>query len=103
MMPFGKRVDVPGGRRRTERERVVLAAAALTLDRSRSVVVEDVCSSGARLRGRDLPEDGQELLVKVGSIDVMASVVWASHEVCGITFAPPLEPAGVKQLKDEGR
>jgi len=102
-MPFGRRVDVPGGRRRIERERVVLAAAAVMLDRSRSVVVEDVCSSGARLRGRDLPEDGQELLVKVGSIDVMASVAWSGQDVCGITFDPPLQPAGVKQLKDEGR
>ena len=102
-MPFGKRVDVPGGRRRNQRERVVLAEAAVTLDRICSVVVEDVCSSGARLRGRDLPSDGHELVVKVGPVDVMASVVWSRHEECGFTFDHPLEPAGVKQLKEEGR
>jgi hypothetical protein len=102
-MPFGKRVDVPGGRRRVERERVVLAAAAVTLDKTRSVVVEDVCSSGARLRGRDLPASGQELLVKVGPVDVLASVAWSERDECGITFDPPLQASGVKQLKDEGR
>jgi hypothetical protein len=102
-MAFGKRVDVPGGRRRIQREPVVLAAGAVMLDRSRSVVVEDVCSSGARLRGRDLPEQGQQLLLKVGPVDFLASVAWVRTEECGITFTPPLEPTGVIQLKEEGK
>lgn len=103
MPNFGKRVDVPGGRRRVQRDRVVLAAAAVSIGRSRSVIVQDVCSSGARLQGRDLPQTGKELIVKVGSVDAMASVAWSDGAECGITFDPPLDGNGVRAIKDEGR
>jgi len=104
MMPvFGKRVDGPGGRRRACRERVVLAGAALTLEKARSVVVEDLCSSGAKLRGRDLPKDGDELLVKVGLVEILAHVAWSARDECGIRFEQALDPGCVEQFKNEGR
>ncbi|HXH51857.1 MAG TPA: PilZ domain-containing protein [Sphingomicrobium sp.] len=103
MPTFGKRVDRPGGNRRTLREPVVLAAAALTLDRSRSVILEDLSSTGARLRGSSLPQDGDELLVKVGPIDVLASVAWTGQDECGITFDRPLDPSDIEQFKHEGQ
>lgn len=103
MMAFGKRMDLPGGRRRARREPVVLAAAAVTLDHSQSVTIEDVCSTGARLRGRGLPPDGHEMLVSVGPIKVMASVAWSANDSCGISFENVLDAAAVERIKSEGR
>ena len=103
MPTFGKRVDVPGGRRRAPRQTVVLPASAVTMAGSQSVIVENVCSSGARLRGRNLPDRGKELIIKVGNMDVFANVTWRAEEECGIAFDPPLEQADVIHLKREGR
>ena len=74
----------------------------MTLDRSRSVVVEDLSPTGARLRGKDLPQDGDELLIKVGLLTVLASVAWSSRDECGITFEHPLDPCCLDQFKHEG-
>ena len=103
MMAFGKRVDVPGGRRRRQREPVVLAAAAVTLDHAQSVTVEDVCSTGARLCGRDLPGPGRMMLMRVGPVEVMSSVAWSTRDACGITFDPPIEIPVVERIKSEGK
>lgn len=48
MPSFGKRIDGPAGRRGDKREVVALTASALTLQGSESVLVEDVCPTGAR-------------------------------------------------------
>lgn len=103
MRVFGKRIDGLGGNRRAKRERVLLAAAAVTLQGSHSVVVEDIGSTGAKLRGRGLPTTGQAMTIKVGNMDVFASVAWSKRDECGITFEPPLNPASVTQLKAEGQ
>ncbi|MBA2467598.1 MAG: hypothetical protein H0V46_08360 [Sphingomonas sp.] len=101
-MAFGKRVDGPGGRRRKERERVVLAAAAVTLDSTQPVVVDDVCPTGVRLRGRGLPKKGEDLVLKIGHVDVMGFVAWSDGAECGVTFDAALDPGSVTQLKEEG-
>lgn len=102
-MPFGKRVDVPGGRRRAPRQPVSLAASASTVGGCQSVIVENVCASGARLRGRVVPAVGKELMIKVGSMNVLGHVAWSDSEECGITFEPPLNQQEVSTLKQEGR
>lgn len=102
MPSFGKRVDVPGGRRRTIRQRVVLVGSATTMEGTRSVVLDDICATGARLRGRDLPAKGAEMIVKVGSTDIFASVAWNVKDQCGITFDTVLNQNGVQQLKEAG-
>lgn len=102
MPSFGKRVDVPGGKRRTLRERVVLVGSAVTMEGSRSIVVDDVCSTGARLRGRDLPRSGSEMIVKLGDTEFLAQVAWNKDQQCGITFDSPLDHHGVQQLKEAG-
>lgn len=103
MPDFGKRVDGPGGRRRAVREQVLLAASAITLENSQSVVVEDICARGAKLCGRNLPPVGADMLVKAGAVEVMAAVAWHERDWCGITFETPLDSEGVRLLKQEGR
>lgn len=100
---FGKRIDVPGGRRKEERQETVLAASLSTLDGSYSVLAEDVSATGARLRGHRLPPAAAEVMVRVGELEMLASIAWSTHDQCGIKFVPSLPPAGVELLRQEGR
>ena len=102
MLQFGRRVDGLGGRRRRVRQPVLLAASAMSIERSRSVLVADLSPSGAMLHGRDLPKEGTELLVAVGSRDSFARIVWRNEDACGIEFDSPLPDDRLAQLKNEG-
>ena len=86
MPSFGKRVDGVRGRRASSRQAVVLGASALSLLRSRSVIVADIAPEGAKLLGRDLPSAGAEVLIRLGSRDTFATVVWNNDDRCGVRF-----------------
>jgi hypothetical protein len=101
MAVFGKRVDVPGGQRRTIRKAVVLAASALGLRRSISVVVPDLSVNGAKLQGRDLPTPGERLLINFGQTGLFATVAWKGRDECGIVFDRQLDCRGLAQLQSE--
>jgi len=82
---------------------VILAASARSIDRSRSVVITDISSKGAKLQGRDLAARGAEVLVSAGSLDLFASVAWRENDECGVIFDGPLSEELVSKLKSEGR
>jgi hypothetical protein len=88
-------------RRRNAREQVTLAASAMSLTRSRSVMISDVSASGARLGGRDLPAPGDDVLMVVGSQDRMGKVVWRTVEECGLSLDESLGPTHIEQMKSE--
>lgn len=103
MSTFGKRIDGHDGRRKTLREEVLLAASAHTVGTSRSVVVTDVSTKGAKLLGRQLPRESANVLVTVGAVEVFATVAWSGGDECGIAFETPLTPELTHHLKLEGR
>src|SRR3954447_132175 len=103
MRNFGKRTDGLGGRRRNEREPVVLAASAIAPGTSRSVVGTDVSPIGAKLQARELPKIGTAVLVSVGEVELFAKVVWSRFDECGITFDEPLAGHIMAHLKVQGR
>lgn len=103
MSTFGKRIDGTDGRRKALREQVLLAASARTVGSSRSVVVTDVSPKGAKLLGRELPEQSSNVLVSVGDVDVFATVAWSVGNECGIAFEAPLTAKITEHLKREGR
>ena len=88
-------------RRAFPRLPVVLAASALAIARSRSVVVTDVSLEGAQLGGRDLPPAGDDLLMLVGSLDTMATVVWRDGDRCGVQFEEAIADETIMQMKRE--
>ena len=101
-MGFGKRAYVHN-RRRFAREDVMLAGSAMSVTRSRSVMVADLSSGGARLGGRDLPPAGEDLLMVVGSQDRMGTVVWSSGDKCGVRVDEPLAAESIARMKEEAR
>ena len=103
MPKFGKRLDGVAGRRVAEREAVLLPVWITTVSSSATVDVLNVSRTGAKLRGPDLPGTGSDLLVRVGPIDVLATVVWLCNDVCGVTFENPVSDADVAQLRRENR
>jgi hypothetical protein len=88
-------------RRGAARQSVVLAASALAIARSRSVVITDLSLEGAQLGGRDLPPPGDDVLIVVGSRDAMGTVVWCSGEKCGVHFDEALLDNDVVKMKKE--
>jgi hypothetical protein len=103
MQSFGKRVDIPGGHRKEHRERVALAASATTLAGSRAVAISDLGRSGAKLSGRTLPQDGTQVLLKVGDIELLGDMIWRGEHDCGMTFDEPLTDEQLAQIKEQGR
>jgi len=77
-------------RRRSVREAVMLAGSAMSVTRSRSVIISDLSATGVLLGGRDLPAPGEDLLMVVGSQDRMGTVMWRSGDKCGVRFDEPL-------------
>jgi hypothetical protein len=92
----------PACRRRFAREEVMLAGSALAPTRSRTVIVSDLSPHGAQLAGRDLPPAGDELLVKVGSFDALATVAWRASDHAGIEFDEPVPEEAIARMKREG-
>jgi hypothetical protein len=88
-------------RRATPRTPVVLAASALAIARSRSVLVTDLSPGGAQLGGRDLPPAGDDLLMLIGSLDAMGTVVWRDGDKCGVHFDEAIVDETIAQMKRE--
>ena len=88
-------------RRRAARETVMLAASAMSVTRSRSVMVADLSATGVLLGGRDLPAPGDDLLMVVGSQDRMGTVVWRSGDKCGVRLDEPLAHDNITLMERE--
>jgi hypothetical protein len=91
MSGFGKRVDVPGGRRRSARQKVRMIGSAQSLQGSKSIIVEDIGPKGAKVTGRQLPEPGKEVLLRAGELDVFGRIAWADRDQRGVIFDEPVD------------
>lgn len=89
MSSFGKRVDGQTRTRRTVRRQVSVLGSAVTLDGTKSIIIEDICPTGAKLVGRRLPTPGSELLVRTSQFDVLGRIAWAQSDMCGVVLEEP--------------
>lgn len=87
MASFGKRIDGPGGRRRIRRKQVSISGSVSSIEGSRCIIIEDLCLSGARVLGRDLPREGSEILVRSGERAILGRVAWECEDRRGIVFS----------------
>lgn len=99
-MVFGKQKG--GGRRIAPRQTVEIPASVIALALTRTAVLSDVSSTGARLSGPDIPSEGQDIWIRVGPVDVLASVVWNRGNECGVKFDVPIGTFALHQLASEG-
>lgn len=102
-MVFGKRIDEPGGSRRSVRENLIFRTVVMTTTESLKVDLLDLSTSGARLGGDNLPALGQEVLVLIGRLEAFATVVWRQGEECGIQFDMGLTETALSTLQNECR
>ena len=78
-------------RRRAVRRQIFVAGSAVTIHGSKSVVVENLSCSGAKIRGRDLPPTGKPILIWMEGLDVLGSIAWTRSDECGVHFDVPLD------------
>ena len=86
MASFGKRMDIPGGKRRIRRNPVSIRGTASTLFGSCNILIENLCFNGARVYGRDLPKEGAEILLRRDDKAIHGRIAWASGDRRGIVF-----------------
>jgi hypothetical protein len=79
-----------GGRRSASRQSAPLIALLSGLTRTHSAILVDLSQTGARVRGDDLPCEGEELIIAVEGFRSFASVSWNHDGECGLAFEAPL-------------
>jgi hypothetical protein len=89
-------------RRAVPRAELALDARLLIGDLQYPTTVIDVSRTGARLTGRDLPQEGEDVTIQIGSLRSPAWVVWSDRDVCAIEFDTPIAAAEVQQLRSIG-
>ena len=100
MVGFGKRMDGPGGRRTAQRSPAFKAAGFMTREESKVGYLLDVSSTGGRLDGSGNLSVGQDIWLRLGGIEALATVVWSKPNSCGVRFDNPLRDDEVKQLAE---
>lgn len=103
MTAFGKRLDIPGGRRGDERSPVRLAASLQALNCSRSVTLLNVSKAGAKMSMPEPMYRGQQVWLKVGQAQIFGTVRWLRAKDCGIFFDEPLNSRELALLRAKGK
>jgi hypothetical protein len=99
MSGFGKKVPVD--RRQSVRRPIFTVGSAVTVEGSKSVFVENLSSNGARVRGRDLPPVGKQILIWMDGMDALGSVAWQSFGQCGVAFDVALAASALGGLEEQ--
>jgi hypothetical protein len=100
---FGKRLDVPGGQRKSGRSPVRLSASLQALNCSRPVTLLDVSKTGAKMAMPESMYRGQEVWLKVADTQIFGTVRWVRGQNCGIAFDAPLTDRQLTQFQNSGR
>jgi hypothetical protein len=90
-----------GGRRSAARSRAPLIVVLTTVTKSYSAVLVDISSTGARVRGDMLPARGEDVIFRVGRVQMFGSIVWRDRIGCGIMFDEAINAVEVKQVMRE--
>lgn len=100
---FGKRTDVPGGRREEPRSDIRLSVSLHAVHCSHPVTLLDVSRNGARMSMPEPMYRGQQVWMKTNGLQLFGFVCWVRSRSCGIRFDEPLHDWQLSQLKVEGQ
>jgi hypothetical protein len=98
MKAFGKCDG--GGRRHASREHLQFPALVSTIQDDRVLVLVDLSSTGARLRGPDLPPVGEAVSLKVDYVRAFGTVAWLNGGECGVDFDSPIQSFQIARLSE---
>lgn len=87
------------GRRSVPRTPASLMAMLSTGDRESRAALIDISRTGARLGGKILPAEGEQLVFNAEGVQAHADVIWSEAEVCAIEFNTPIAAAEVQRLR----
>ena len=79
--------------RREPRFRVLLVARLFTTSGERNVKLRDISANGAMIECDRLPAPGTDVLLRRGSLELIATIVWARDGCAGLEFDEPLTEA----------
>ncbi len=103
MAPWHAQVAaVPDERRSAERSRIDCPAQLHLTIGVRFGSLWDLSLGGARVRVSDPPRVGSEVLLKWQSHEAFCHVIWATEDMCGLSFDRALSPEMLDEsLKEE--
>ena len=90
-----------GGRRSASRSPAPLIAAVTTLKGAHSAIVVNVSSTGARLRGANLPDLDEQLFVNLDGVIAFGTVAWSDADEMGVAFDGPLSGSDEQRLNEK--
>jgi hypothetical protein len=79
--------------RRSPRFRVLLVARLITTCGERIVKLRNISATGAMIEGDRLPPEGTDILLRRGSLELFATLVWVEGKQAGLEFDVPLTQA----------
>ncbi len=79
--------------RRHERTHLFLAASLSSKAGSAPVHVRNISASGALIEGSIAPANGEALILKRGSLEAAASIIWKEGRRAGIAFGTSIDVA----------
>jgi hypothetical protein len=80
--------------RESMRHRALLLAKLVTTSSERSVRLRDLSATGALVEG-EIPRPGTDILLKRGTLEVLATVMWTKDDRGGLKFERPLSEGEV--------
>ena len=83
---------------RSPRRRVVLRGRVESLNGHFPVSVKNLSCTGAMVEGASVPLSGRDVILRAGTLDCFATVVWSEGNRCGLRFDEPIDMADVLAL-----
>jgi hypothetical protein len=83
-------------RRAARRTRATCPASLRTLTSEAVGHLWDLSETGARVSLPNPPAEGESAQLKWGTERVLCRVVWVDHDMCGLAFESPIDPAVVE-------
>lgn len=103
MYEFSPRPSEVDNRRKDTRTNLFVAASIVAEQMRASVRLRNISAAGALIEGGDLPEIGESVCMRRGSLSVHARVVWRQAKSAGLSFDQPTDPVDWLPAGDEGQ
>jgi hypothetical protein len=86
-------------RRKSKRDELGIQVSLHSITQSRVVLLLDVSTTGARIRGNELPGVGKDVLLKIAGVELFGTVVRTSGRDSAMAFDRPIGPADLEKLQ----